>query len=426
MTLRRLLIAALAAPLLSACVDTNNQTMGGRIPPGGTQFQRYVALGTSISAGFQSGGMVDSTQRQAYPVLLAQAMGLTIGASFTYPSLAFPGCPPPYTNILTGAKLGGASAPPCATRAISSVGRYANNLSIPAIRTAQVLNIDDLSFPRTDTLQLSEFITGGASPIAVMRILQPTFVTLEIGANDLLGGARAGDTTLFTPIASFQASFKAITDSIAATNPPPNVAVANLPAWQAIPHFSLGVIFFCLKNGGCPAPLPPATVPYSLATFTVNASCAPSAVGGVGDSTLVGFTATGTITSVLAGGGAASLNCGAGTATVTTAAGTAPTGPILSKPMLLSLITHVNAMNTEIATVTTGHGWALVNFDSTFKAAQAAGKVAGFPDFTKPTSTIFGTVFSLDGLHPNAAGHKLMAQAFANAINLKYGSTLAP
>ena len=47
-------------------------------------FRRYAALGNSITAGFQSAGINDSTQRRAYPVLLAMAMG----TDFTYhPSL---------------------------------------------------------------------------------------------------------------------------------------------------------------------------------------------------------------------------------------------------------------------------------------------------------------------------------------------------
>jgi phospholipase/lecithinase/hemolysin len=33
-------------------------------------------------------------------------------------------------------------------------------------------------------------------------------------------------------------------------------------------------------------------------------------------------------------------------------------------------------------------------------------------------------LFSLDGIHPTAAGHKAIADAFVAAINAKYGSTL--
>ncbi len=324
MSIRRLVIAALAAPFLSACVDVANQTMGGRTPAGGTQFQTYVALGTSITSGFQSGGINDSVQKQGFPVLLARAMGLTPGASFAYPSFTMPGCPPPYSNILTGARVGGAAAPPCATRAVTSAAPFMNNLGVPGIRTAQVLYIDSVAFTG-DTLRLSQFITGGRSPVAVMQRAQPTFVTLETGANDVLAAASRSDTTLLTPIASFQASFKAIADSIAAIPGLQGVGVATIPAWQAIPYFTRGVVFFFLKTGACPGTA--ATPPYSLATFTVDPSCAPSAAGGVGDSMLVTFPATGAGTNALALGKTASLNCGTGVAL----ANAAPAGLTLVK-----------------------------------------------------------------------------------------------
>src|SRR4029079_14214781 len=35
-------------------------------------FKEYVAMGSSIAAGFMSGGINDSTQRLAYPVILAE------------------------------------------------------------------------------------------------------------------------------------------------------------------------------------------------------------------------------------------------------------------------------------------------------------------------------------------------------------------
>ena len=47
-------------------------------PPAGAPFMaRYVAIGNSITAGFQSNGINDSTQRRAYPHLLAIARRAT-------------------------------------------------------------------------------------------------------------------------------------------------------------------------------------------------------------------------------------------------------------------------------------------------------------------------------------------------------------
>src|SRR6267154_4872038 len=72
-------------------------------------FERYVSMGNSITAGFQSGGINDSTQVQSYAVLLARAMR----APFFPPLLNRPGCPPPYTNVFaqpTPTRVGGGTA----------------------------------------------------------------------------------------------------------------------------------------------------------------------------------------------------------------------------------------------------------------------------------------------------------------------------
>src|ERR1041384_1608439 len=100
MTIRRI---SLAAGLVLAAVGCSNEDLFTPAVPaytGGAMFQRYVAMGNSITAGFQSGGINDSTQQRSYAVLLAAAMG---GDPFYYPSLTTPGCPAPYTNIFTQA-----------------------------------------------------------------------------------------------------------------------------------------------------------------------------------------------------------------------------------------------------------------------------------------------------------------------------------
>src|SRR2546423_280714 len=67
--------AAVLGVVLAAAACNNDQL---NRPFGNTPvnalFDRYVSMGNSITAGFQSGGINDSTQLQSYAVLLAQAM----------------------------------------------------------------------------------------------------------------------------------------------------------------------------------------------------------------------------------------------------------------------------------------------------------------------------------------------------------------
>ncbi|HEX4627238.1 MAG TPA: hypothetical protein VH137_00490, partial [Gemmatimonadales bacterium] len=105
MTHRRVVLAAGLGIALLAAACNNDVLSPPPIPAyaGGALFQRVVALGNSITAGYQSGGINDSTQRQSYALLLANAMG----TAYYYPSLTMPGCPPPYSNIFTRLRVSG-------------------------------------------------------------------------------------------------------------------------------------------------------------------------------------------------------------------------------------------------------------------------------------------------------------------------------
>jgi lysophospholipase L1-like esterase len=424
MRLSRIALAALGLPLLAGCYS--NETLGLRTSPsGGALFRNYIAIGTSISAGVQSGGINDSTQKRAFPVLLAQAMGLTVGGNWFYPSLTMPGCPPPFTNPLTGARVTPAGYPTSTgtscyvmNPAYASANGYENNLGVPFMRLGQALNIRSVPFPATDTLQLANFITGARSPVDILLQAQPTFVTVELGANDVLHAANSGDSTLLTPLATFQRQYDSLAAGLATTGA--KVALVNVPNVSNIPYLTRGHIFFCLKTGACPGV--PATLPFSLATFTVDPSCAPTAAGGVGDKMAVALPATATIAGTLSGGGAASLNCGAGTATVTTTA-TAPVGPIVSVATLAAVTQRVVDYNTKISSVATAHSWALVNLDSAMAVLVAGGQIPPIPALATPTN-LFGTYISLDGEHPTAAGSKLIADLCALSINAKFGTVL--
>lgn len=421
MLIRRLAASAAAALALSACwgdLVTNEKIGTPRPPAAGSMFSSYVALGTSISAGIQSGGINDSTQQRSFVILLARSMGLTPGVTFRYPSLTKPGCPPPLTNPLTGARVPGLpTGVTCALRSASSAAPFVNNAGIPSLRAAQVLNILDLSYAATDTLKLAQFITGGVNPIDVMDRAHPTFVTVEVGANDVLGAATSGDTSLLTPVSGFEITFDSIIARVKATGS--RVAVMNLPNVTVIPHFVRGNVLLAVKTAG-PAP-------FNLATFTVDSTCQSSsatAAARVGDSTAFPFKTVATILGTLAAGGAASVNCGAGTATTTPASAT-PLA-VIDRNEFRAITQNVSTLNAYIAQRAAANGWALVDANQLLLDQVGLGRIPAFPNFAAPTTTIFGPLFSLDGIHPNAAGHKLIAQTFAQAIGVNYGVFLNP
>jgi lysophospholipase L1-like esterase len=439
----RLALAATACAALFAACSLDNQVMGVRgAPAGGAQFAVTANIGTSLSAGFQSGGINDSTQREGPMYQLALAMGLTPGVDWFYPSFAGYGCPAPLTNPLTGARVGGLPSPPnpasCQLRNPSSARPYMSDVAIPGLRAAQALDVTVVPFSSDTIGTLAQFITGSISPVTMVQRQHPTFVTIEVGANDVLAAATRGDTTFLTPTLAFTTQIGAIADSLATISPAPGVAIANIPNVTVIAHFTKGSTLYCLNTGACGFP---AVAPFNSAGFSIAASCAPNAALGVGDNYLLTFGTTGAVVNSLAGGGSARINCGAVDSTTVKPNGAGAfvsAGATINTAEYATITGRVAAFNTAISALaatparTFTGAWALVDLNATL-AAQAA-NIPAIPNFANPTApfacpaagcpTGTVTVFSNDGVHPTKAGYRLMAQAFATAINARYGSTL--
>ncbi len=285
----------------AACNDDQLNRPYGNMPVD-PLFARYVSMGNSITAGFQSGGINDSTQQQSYAVLLAQAMR----SPFFSPLLSRPGCPPPYTNVFTQARVGAGTSTTCALRKIPNPPPpYVSNTAVPGAWVIDIYNNGAGAHPNT----LTQFILGGLTQVQMMERAHPTFVTVWIGNNDVLTAAtsstNAGDSTLITPIATFQTNYGAMLDSISAVGPQGVVliGVANLatvanrtglpptqPPANGVPFFAYGSTYYVLDAAGqIPGP------------FTAAVTCAPPR----GHSVLVPFPLGGAL---IAGGGTLTCN----------------------------------------------------------------------------------------------------------------------
>src|SRR5690349_7180399 len=131
---RALAIGVGTAALLVAC-DANRDAVGLTNLNNGI-FRSYVAIGNSITAGWQSGGINDSLQQLAYPRLLATQMG----TPYKFASLVTPGCPPPVKNFQTQARVSTdtttTTAQTCRLRSPASVTDALNNVGVPDARVA--------------------------------------------------------------------------------------------------------------------------------------------------------------------------------------------------------------------------------------------------------------------------------------------------
>ncbi len=367
---------------------------------GGAMFQRYVAMGNSITAGFQSGGINDSTQKQSYAVLVAGKMG----SPFYLPSLVKPGCPPPFTNVFTGARLSGGTSTTCALRS-AAIPPFLSNVAVPGAEALDVLQ----NGPGTGTNSnvLTQLILGGRTQIQAMMDAHPTFVSIWAGNNDVLGAAtnaaNAGNPALVTPVATFQTEYSQIVDSVKASGA--GAVLIGVGKVTAIPFFSQGATYFAIKAGLVPGvAFPP--------TFIVGPNCAPSGLGGKGDSVLVPFPFGAALIGAAAAGASDTLFC---TELQT-----------VQPAELVNLLTTVAAYNTFISGQATANSWAYFDPNPTLDSLRAiATQVAPFPTLGAACSANpFGLAFTCDGVHPSAATHLIIARHVVQAINVKYSSAI--
>ena len=410
--LHRAALAMLATlPLLAACDD---DVLNPPDPVNPT-FARYVAIGNSLTAGFQSGGINDSTQQQSYAVLVADELG----TEFEIPLLNPPGCPDPYTNIFTQARLGDGipNWTGCAARTTPVPVRI-NNVAVPGAAVIDVLdNLDPDSDPNT----LTSFILGGRTQLEAAREIQPTFVTILIGNNDILGALldedNPGDPDLITPPATFAARYAEMLDGLEADGTiEGGVLIGLQPMFvnattMSVPYFSAGGAWIQFEQvfDGLTAPLNALDVGMGCAQAFV-----PFPVGG-------GYLAAANakVDSVL--GGLllpqnlvpATLNC--------------TDSEAMTAAELQNIATVHAQYNAAIQQEATDRGWAFFDPTTLFQTTGAvAGQFRPFPAFdpTDPQyqAQPFGAALSLDGIHWSASFHAAYAAALLDAIETEYGS----
>ena len=177
----------------------------------------------------------------------------------------------------------------------------------------------------------------------------------------------------------------------------------------SIPYLSPGVAYFMAAQ--TPGALPP--------TFTVANNCAPTAMGGLGQTMLVPFAyGFGILMAQARQGVPVTLDC---------ASNVSVSGySILTGAEITTIATAIAAYNAAIQAEATRLGWAYYDPNPTLDSLKAAGRIPLFPNATGADAITrpFGDFFSRDGVHPNAAAHRLVAQHLLDAINTTYGLDL--
>ena len=395
------LAAAGAVVALGACADNGPADVIAGPKPANALFTSYVALGNSITAGWQSGGINDSTQQESYATLLAAAMQ----TPYAYPSLAAPGCPPPVVNFQTQARLGGATSTTCALRSPSSVVAALNNVAVPG-----ATSLDPTASSTTASSALTTFILGGKTQVQRAADAQPTFVSAWIGNNDVLPAAVSG---LLSPVAGIspgitsQTTFKKNYDAM----------VSGL---KAIPTLKGAVLIGVVQVSAAPVLFPAAALfnPAFKAGFDQF----------VGQATTILPTCTPTTTSLISFQIVSAIRSGQHPPVIGCEKNSVPgtsVGDIfvLDSSDQTTLQTAIATYNAYIQSVATANGWAFYDPNTSLLALKANGCVGSVPNLASATQP-FGACITLDGIHPSGLAHKRIVNDLIAVINAKYGTSL--
>jgi lysophospholipase L1-like esterase len=420
----RALLGLTALSFVAAgCFDDDAGSVLGPRPD--DLFRSYVALGNSITAGFQSGGINDSTQRRAYPVLLATQMG----TRFAYPSLAGRGCAPPIANFLTQVRVGtGSTSTTCDLRNPATTD-IINNLGVPGATVAD----PTAESGSTASNILTSLILGGQTQVERALQAEPTFASIWIGNNDVLPAAVSGILVPFAGVSpgvtsqtTFEAEYNEMIDQLLTGVPQLEGALVGVVEVANAP------IFFPAAALLPAVPANPAFAGFQAATgynatgtagqqipLTVDANCTGSAA-------LVSFRLASQIALYRANPAAAGAHpphvaCG------TPATGyPAPVGEIfiLTAAEQTALENAVTAYNAYISDKASDLGWAYMNPNVLLDSLRTAGQIPVFPNLASGTAT-FGTWVSLDGVHPSSTAHRAITNHLIDAINETYNTNLS-
>lgn len=206
---------------------------------------KIVYLGNSLTAGFQSAGLVKDFQMHSYPYLIAQQLGKA--DVFEQPLLDDPGISStPGVGVLDFVNGNimprGTYANPLALLLNATLSRPYDNLGVPGADLNDMLNTSDGSGgnPFFDLI-LRNPNFAGMTQLEQAAGLLPTLVVLWIGNNDVLGAALdGGDLTQITPVNEFQANFiTLITELGKIRGGQLGIIIVNIPNVTDIPYVNI-------------------------------------------------------------------------------------------------------------------------------------------------------------------------------------------
>jgi len=378
-------------------------------PRGKADFTRYVALGDSLTAGFENASLVLSHQQFSYPAIIARQ---THSPDFQQPLVSEPGIPAELElkSLFPSPPL---IAPKASTNGGPinlSLPRPYNNLGIPGANVKDLITLTGAEAVTNTQTTFARFILRGLGTAADQAIaLNPTFITVWIGPNDVLGAVLGGTPAALTPLADFTANYIKLLDKLVAGAPNAGIAVAGVPDPTVVP-FATTIPALLINPATSQPVLGPDGKPIQL-----FGDLGGGVIGALPFGTFVTLGGS----SLLASGFGIPPQIAANFPQLPNAGKPLPDGATLTPTEVAAITTRANEINTAIKAAADARGIIYVNTPAVLLNIKNNGlNLAGV---RVSTAFITGGLFSLDGFHPSDIGYTVAANEFLRTINKLYG-----
>ena len=427
------------------------------IDSGNTDFSSYVSIGASITAGTTDGSLFLAGQMNSFPNILAGVMSMAGGGEFTQPYVSDNiGGLTLFGNVIAGPRLYFNGAGPVTvdgtpTTEVSNImpGPY-NNLGVPGMNAIHTLapgygNLEGVAVGLANPYFVRMASSPGTSILEDALAQSPTFVSVWVGNNDVLGFATSGGVTPITETSEFDFAISSIVGALAQAGA--DGVIGNVPDVTSIAYLNT---------------VPHNAVPLDQATADILNQGFNAYNGGLQVVQVLGFisaeeAAARTIVFV-AGQNAVTIedsdltdlsvlglpNWRMATAddkivlpaasVIGTAVGGNPTqingvsvpladNLVLTANEVMEAQAAINSYNGTISALASQFGWA--HFDSNAALNEISTTGLMMDDFTITGDLVFGGLFGLDGVHPTARGNAIIAKLMMAEIDDTYGSNLS-
>ncbi len=423
---------------------------------GVADFSNYVALGNSLTSGYTDGALFKAGQNNSLPNILAQKMALVGGGDFTQP----------YTNDNIGGLLIGGQviqsprlyfngsgpvrldAKPTTEVTNFIPGPY-NNMGIPGAKAIHLLangygNIAGLQAGLANPYFVRMASSSNASVLEDAMSQNPTFFSLWIGINDVLGYASTGGdgSDPITDQATFDFAYSTLISTL--TSGGAKGVVLNIPNVTSIPFFTTVPHNPVPLDAGTAGALNEGYIQYNGGLLQLESLGAISAeereyrtihfVAGqnavvIEDESLTNLTpyrlpslrqATADDLLVLTSSSFIGTTVGGNPMLIN-----GLSVPLSDKWVLIpseqdEVSAATNSFNSKIKDLSTQAGLAFVDANALMQVLYSSGISSNGFDFTADLVT--GGVFSLDGVHLTARGSALIADEMLKTIDATYSS----